>query len=464
MTRDQTTDQDAADAPLLFGRYRVSAQLGNTRWAQVYAASDERLRRRVLLHLFRKDLVGQERPRTLFLAEITQMAHRSHPALLEVFDSGEVGGRPFVVTEFCSGRPLGGLGLLTVEQALLYLRQITAAVATCQRQIDPALPQGLYHPPISSSNVLLVDEGQVRLVESWFLPPEAIQADQAHYRAPELSEGQPATHATAVYALGLLLYELLTGTRPVRGSDARATALAHLHARIPPLRQMQPNLYAPSLEALLARATERRPAERFSDAQSLGVALDSLWRELGAATRQLAPQRIPAVAPATPPVALPPTHATAAPRAMSSFGRKPRNANQRREPNALPWRKQQMVSNLLAWLLMTTMLVAVVGTSYYAVVGLVGGSERMPNPIAWISDRFGNSEIYVVNIAEGLNLRREPNAFDASNIVAVIPNGAMVRKLDGPRIEDNIPWLRVRAEVDGRPVEGWMSLNYLRPR
>lgn len=461
MTAEHTREEAPAP-PLLFGRYRVTTQLGSTRWAVVYAATDERLQRRVLLHLLRKELLGQAHSRERFLSEIAQMARRSHAALLEVFDSGEVGGRPFMVTEYCAGRPLRGLGLLTVEQALLYLRQLSGALAVCQAQTEANAPQGLYHPPISSSNVLLVDEGQVRLVDSWLLPLDELQRDQAYYRAPELTEGLPANRSSSVYALGLLLYELLTGERPMRGHDAHSIALAHLQAAPPSLRQVQPNLYLPSLEALLARASARRPSERFPDAQSFGVALDSLWRELGTSTRPLTRHQMHAT-----PTATTPAPAQTARLSMPNAPVSPaRTSSKRRAPNATPWRRQRMMSSLIAWFLMTSLLFAVVGTSYFAVVGITGmvGAERPPSPLVWISNLFSSEESYVVNIAEGLNLRRAPNAHDASNIIAVIPNGATVRKLDGPRVEDNIPWLRVRAEVDGRPVEGWMSLNYLQPR
>jgi eukaryotic-like serine/threonine-protein kinase len=447
-------------SPLLFGRYRVTAQLGTTRLATVYAATDERLRRRVLLHLLRKELVGQVRVRERFVAEIAQMARRSHPALLEVFDSGEVGERPFVVTEHSTGRPLRGLGLLTVEQALLYLRQLAGAVAACQAQADASAPQGLYHPPISSSNVMLVDEGQVRLVDSWLLPLDEVQLDHAAYRAPELSEGLPASPASAVYALGLLLYELVVGDRPVRGGDAHATALAHLKLNLPPLRQVRPALFLPALEALLARATARRPEQRFADAQSFGTALDSLWRELGAATRPLRPAQAAQTQAAAPAPANPAPLRTPTAPLMP-----PRPAPAGRGPVAAPAldkgarRRKRLSGNLIGWLVMVILVLGVAGASYLAVTGV---AARAGESIGWVSGWFGGGqEIYVVNIAEGLNLRREPDATDPGNIITVIPNGATVRKLEGPQVEGNIPWLRVRAEVDGRAVEGWMSLNYL---
>ena len=467
-----------ASAPLLFGRYRVAERLGTTRLATVYTATDERLQRRVLLHLLRKDLVGQAQPVARFTAQVSQMARRSHPALLEVFDSGEVHGRPFMISEYCTGRPLRGLGLLTVEQALLYLRQVAGAVAVCQARRDADAPLGLYHPPISSSNLLLVDEGRVKLVDSWQLPPAEVPGDLAHYRAPELSEGHAATPASTVYALGLLLYELLTGARPISGPDAQATALAHLSAQIPPLHVARPSLYLPSADDLLARATARAPAQRFPDAQAFGAALDSLWRDLGATTRPLAPPpRTPSARsqpPAAPPPAPAPSQSTVLPGAARPAGRVRRQA-----PAADPVarRRQGLARGLLGWLVLLGLVALVATASYFAVSTLLDRLTRLPvpqvpglpqlptadrgGPFGWLEELFGGDEVYLVNITEGLNLRREPDAGDATNIITVVPNGTPVRKLEGPRVEGGIPWLRVRVTVDGRELEGWMSLNYL---
>ena len=479
--------------PLLFGRYRVSELLGETRLAAVYAATDERLQRRVLLHLLRKELVGQERARALFLDEIGQMARRSHQALLEVFDSGEVGGRPFVVTEHAVGRPLRSLGVLTVEQALLYVRQVVSAVAACQAQRTPEAPLGLYHPPISSSNVLLVDEGRVKLVDSWLLPPAEASADLAHYRAPELSEGLPASTATVVYSLGLLLYELITGQRPISGADARATALAHLSARIPPLRQARPGLYLPTAEALIARATARAPEQRFPDAQSLGAALDGLWRDLGAATQPLAvpagrgayaqtapdPQPDPNFVPGRAPDPQPDTAPLPPPRGRRARRAAPQPAAAAPGVDRDALRRQGLVRGLVGWAVLVGLVLAVALASYMAVNAIAGGVAGLPRPsvpglpslprdddgpLGWLDGLFPREEIYIVNIAEGLNLRSEPDATDTANVIAVIPNGALVVKLEGPLVAGNIPWLRVRAEVDGRRLEGWMSLNYLLPK
>ncbi|MBX0326497.1 protein kinase [Oscillochloris sp. ZM17-4] len=478
-------------APLLFGRYRVHELLGETRLSSVYAATDERLHRHVLMHLLRKELAGQERPRARFIGEIGQSARRSHQALLEVFDSGEAAGRPFMITEYVSGRPLRGLGVLTVEQALLYMRQVAGAIAACQAGGDTATPNGLYHPPISSSNVLLVDEGRVKLVDSWQLPTDAALADLAHYRAPELSEGQPATPASAVYSLGLLLYELITGQRPVSGEDARATALAHLSARIPPLAQARPTLYLPAAEDLVARATARYPEHRYASAGEFATALDGLWRNLGVSTQRLV---APSARAATPPApalrasrpqgdpqpAAPAPPARPQPRSPAGFSVTERL---RRQPAASVApdviRQRSLTRSMVGWAVMLGLLLLVAAGSYVGVNALIsqfsqGSAPNLPSlpglpsadtsdgPLTWLGGLFGRDEVYIVNLAEGLNLRSQPDVNDPATILTVVANGTPVTKLDGPVVKDNIPWLRVSVDTGGSHYEGWMSLNYLR--
>src|SRR5579859_238952 len=267
--------------PLLHGRYRIEQKLGTGRLAVVYRAFDERLQRLVLVHMLRKELVSQEPLRQRFIEESHASARRSHQSLLEVFDSGDVAGRPYMITEYVAGRTLRDLGALSPEEALLYVRQVVGAVAACQ-------VAGVPHPPISSTNLILVDDGHVEMVESWLTTPASVPLDLACYRAPERTVGQPATHASAVYAIGLLLFELLTGQRPITGSDPRVVAQAHLTAQIPALHTVRPQLYLPSLEQLLQRTTARQPELRPTDALALSQELDGVRRTISDDTQRLA--------------------------------------------------------------------------------------------------------------------------------------------------------------------------------
>lgn len=457
---------------LLFGRYRVQEQLGETRLSTVFRAMDERLQRPVLVHLLRKDLVGQAPLRQRFLDEATASARRSHPALLEVFDSGEVVNRPFMITEFATGRPLRALGLLTLEDALLYVRQVVGAVATCQAA-------GVPHPPISSSNVLLVDEGRVKLVESWLTPPDAVALDLAHYRAPERSQGQSPTPANAVYALGLLLYELITGKRPITGPDPRAVIAAHLTTRIASLSEVRPLLYLPALERLLARATARAPEQRPPDAAALADALDALRREVGADTDRLAappaPQRGRRLARDAGTVRADetavhvasqgqsPQHRPTLPDAVPVFAQPagPMNVDSTTSANRAKLH-QSAQRAFLGWAVALLLLLGVVYGSYVGASYVVDRffeislpQISLPFTIPWWT---GGEETLVVN-AEGLNVRDQPGTQGA--VRTTLLKGTRVVKLEGPRTVGDTPWVRVRAVVNDQTIEGWVSLKYL---
>ncbi|NCC37175.1 MAG: ligand-binding protein SH3, partial [Chloroflexia bacterium] len=344
-----------------------------------------RLQRRVLLHLLQKHLVGQDLLRTRFITQINQMDACSQPTLLEVFDRGEVGGRPFMVTEYCTGRALYGLGALGVEQTLRVMRQISAAIVVCQAQRSAERPTGLYHPPISSQNVLIVDEQQVKLVENWRAPHEELKRDQAHYRAPELSEGLPDSPSTAVYALGILLYEMLTGERPITGSDAHTIALAHQHAQLPPLSRLRPSLYLPSVERLLARATARLPEQRFPDVQSFAHELEAVWRDLSAATYRMKRPTTPPPMPQQPAsltTPTPPPNQPVARPPRSKRTRQPQTA-QVRHVDQNQFRQQNRRRNLVGWLVMMALLTMVVLGSYFGVRALAeqfNGYANFPFP------------------------------------------------------------------------------------
>jgi serine/threonine protein kinase len=490
----------STDAPLLFDRYRVKQQVGNGRLATVYHATDERLQRDVLLHILRKDLVGQEKLRQRFINEINASAQRTHPALLNVFDSGEAQGRPFMVTEYVQGRPLNALGVLTLENALLYTRQVTGAVSACQTRSVP-------HPPISSSNVLLVSEGQVKLVESWLLDAADVPYDLAHYRAPELTEGHPPSPSSVVYALGLFLHELIAGSRAVQGSSAQEVIQAHKNLQIPPLSQVRPLVNLPSLEHILIRATARFPEHRLPDVIAFSEEIDALWRNLSTETQRLTvtpaiprPRQAattdvqprssvaPPSASSAPPSAssAPPSASSAPPSASSAppSAEKATPTSDRLHPLPIETvQRKSLAHSLVGWFVMISLLLVVVFGSY-TIAGLVVEklfSITLPQPslpdmgMTWPDWLPGGDqqEVLVVTIAanEGLNLRDRPGV--STNVLTTIPNGALVQKLADsctvnnqtldPCVVDGVEWVRVRAETaDGQTIEGWMSRLYLK--
>jgi len=440
----------------------------------VYRAYDERLQRKVLVHMLRKELVGQETLRQRFIQEAHDSARRSHQSLLEVYDSGEVAGRPYMITEYVAGRSLRELGMLLPEDALLYFRQVVGAVAACEAAHVP-------HPPISSNNIILVEDGHVELLESWLMPAAQISLDNACYRAPERTAGSPASPASTVYALGLLLFEMLTGHRAISGDDPRAVAQAHLTARIPTLAEIRPLLYLPSLERLLKRATARRPEQRPANAAALGQEFDDLRREITGDTRRLS------APPVQPPSLRERINRTAnelvTPRPMprpvpvaerSAAAQPSQPARQPAQP-----RNDRRRSIIVITILLSLLLVVACG-SYYGVSLLVDqvANIELPRPTLdlpslpdlgielpeWITGVIsGQGQVFVVSGVsdEGLNLRNAPGL--NTDVVAQLPNGTRIRKLDGPRTVDDVPWMLVQVRINDQDLEGWVSANFVKP-
>jgi hypothetical protein len=353
------------------------------------------------------------------------------------------------------------VGVLSPEDALLYFRQIVGAVAACQMAQVP-------HPPISSSNVIIVDDGHVELVESWMLELEEVPRDLASYRPPERASGAQSTLAGAVYSLGLLLVEMLSGRRLVTGSDAREIAQAHANLRIPSVSELRPTIYAPALDRLIRSMTARDPAQRLPDAAALAQAIDNLHHDLSDDTRRLAlppaPGVMAQVRQATSQIRAPARRTPAA---------EPAQARVTGQPLPAPPAARSIVGLGVMVALFLSVAIVAYTVATYAVEGLA--DIRLPRPEIGLPDLGfdlpewltgvvgGGGELLEVSIrdAEGLNLRSEPGL--QTEVIALLPNGAQVRKLSDERNVDGVGWVRVRASISGREIEGWVSARYVRP-
>lgn len=454
--------QAATTAPILAGRYRIEGRLGTNRLASVYRAFDERLHRPVLVHMLRKDLVGQEALRQRFLEEARSSARRSHQSLLELFDSGEAGNRPYMITEYVAGRTIRELGALSLEEALLYFRQLVGAIAACQAANVP-------HPPVSARNLMVVADGHVELVESWLTPPGEIALDLASYRPPERTQGQPATSSSVVYSLGLLLLEMLGGRRVIDGGDPRDVAQQHLNAHLPTLAQVRPALHIPPLEQIIARATARSPADRYSDAAALGHALDDLWRALNSETQRLgsAPVQRPKLRErinrAAAEVAAPrPVVTPQLPDVPDDELDLPQVRRQSRSRSLVGLGVLLVLFGLAAMLAYTLATAAIEQLSGIRLPSIGVNLPSIPLDLPeWLTGVIsGGGEVYVViNAPDRLNVRENPGI--NTKVITALPNDTLVRKVGGPRNADGVDWIRVRARVGDQEVEGWVSLRYV---
>ena len=278
----------------LADRYRLDREVGAGGMATVYLADDVRHDRRVALKVLRPELaavIGAER----FLAEIKITANLQHPHILPLFDSGEADGYLFYVMPFIEGETLRDR--LTREKQLPVADavRITTEVASA---LDYAHRHGVVHRDIKPENILLHD-GQA-LVADFGIALAASKAGGSrmtetgmslgtpHYMSPEQAMGErEITARSDVYALGAVLYEMLSGDPPFTGSTAQAV-VARVVTESPRPLTTQRHTIPRNIEAAVMTALEKLPADRFATAAEFAEALRDKSYSTGATTAAVA--------------------------------------------------------------------------------------------------------------------------------------------------------------------------------
>ncbi len=261
------------------GRYRVLSRIGSGGMADVYLAEDDLLSRyvavKVLQHRFVEDQEFVER----FRREASSAAGLSHPNVVAIFDRGSWNGTYYIAMEYLEGRSLKRLvrehGALDPEAAIDITIQVLHAASFAHNR-------GIVHRDIKPHNVILSDEGRVTVTD--FGIARAGASDMTHtgsimgtaqYLSPEQAQGNPVSAASDIYAIGVLLFELLTGKVPFDGESAVAIALQHLSAEPPAPSAVNPAV--PSvLDPVVLRALAKDPAQRYRDAREFIAALEGV--------------------------------------------------------------------------------------------------------------------------------------------------------------------------------------------
>ncbi len=276
------TPPDPAEAPRLRG-YEVLGLLGSGGMGVVYKARDVRLKRLVALKMILAGAHARPEERDRFRREAEAVARLQHPNVVHVYEVGEQDGRPFLALEYVGGgslaERLGGKPQPADEAARL-VRALALAVHAAHRQ-------GIVHRDLKPANVLLAEDGTPkvtdfglakRLDEAGLTQTGAVLGTPS-YMAPEQAVGDSrgvGPH-TDVYALGAILYELLTGRPPFEGATLLET-LEQVRAQEPlPLRRLRSDVPR-DLETICRKCLEKEPARRYASAQSLA---DDLGRFLG---------------------------------------------------------------------------------------------------------------------------------------------------------------------------------------
>jgi serine/threonine-protein kinase len=430
---------------LISGRYRLIAPLGEGGMATIWRAVDEQLDREVAVKLLREQFGSDAGFAARFRQEARAAGSLSHPNIVPVYDYGtDADGSQFIVMQLVEGDTLAGIlrerGHLDTDDAVRVALGVASALEAAHRR-------GLVHRDVKPGNILLTDDGDVkvtdfgiaRAVSEASMTVTGTTLGSVHYFSPEQARGDEVTGASDVYALGIVLYEMLTGRRPFEGDSAAGVALKRLNEDPPPPSAFRP---VPSgLSAIVMRALQREPADRFPDAGSFAEAL-RVWqkdpaRAAAAAPAMAAapkPQDAPLPPAGEPTVYIPPRVTMPADRAASG-GRPP----VRRPPPPPPQRRQPWWTWLLV--LLAVLLLGLIGYLGMQVIGNLGpNGTPTPTPAAQFAlPDFTDQPIAAARrLAEerGLTVEVDPDRvpsdeIEAGNVVSTDPPpGTMVSEGD----------------------------------
>jgi len=290
--------------------------------ATVYVALDERLDRRVALKVMRPDLARDETFVSRFRREARSAAKLSHPNVVAVYDQGEDDGHMFLAMELVNGLTLRQVmqaeGPLTPRAALDILDPVLQALGA-------AHSAGLIHRDVKPENVILRDDGTVKVADFGLAraidtvtstAQTGVLLGTVAYLSPEQVERGVADARSDVYAAGLLLFEMLTGTKAFIGDSPIHVAYQHVHSSVP-APSSRVNTVPVELDLLVARASARDPDNRPRDANEMLAEMRQARRGLTTVELDLRPAGISGSAPASSTIALPRTEGvqpTTAPR------------------------------------------------------------------------------------------------------------------------------------------------------
>lgn len=271
------------------GSYRILSRVGAGGMGEVYRAHDAKLDRDVALKLLPGDLTSNADRLRRFHAEARAVSALNHPHILVIHDFGELDGRPFIVTEFVEGETLRqrlDRAAVPAQDAVAIATQVAGALAA-------AHARGIVHRDIKPENIMVRHDGYVKVLDfgiaklvdrSTAGDITAALATQAgvllgtpHYMSPEQAEGKAVDARSDLFSLGVVLFELATGTRPFTGDTPLAVLSSILRDAPPPMTDLNP-LLVPDLARIVGRCLTKECDRRYQSAADLKADLEELER------------------------------------------------------------------------------------------------------------------------------------------------------------------------------------------
>jgi eukaryotic-like serine/threonine-protein kinase len=282
--------------------YRIVGLIGTGGMGEVYAAEDTKLQRRVALKLLPSDMAADPERLQRFQREARAVAALNHPNVVTIYSVEEANGVHFLTMELVEGKTLAEViprGGLPPEQFFKLAVALVDAVAAAHQH-------GIIHRDLKPANVMLGSDGRLKVLdfglaklkrelsaaaEATALTTEAITGrygiiGTAAYMSPEQAEGRPVDHRSDIFSLGVVLYEMASGTRPFRGDTAVSIISSIIKDSPPPLSDLNRSI-SPDLDRIITRALAKDPARRYQSALDLRNDLEQA-QQRGGSRRRLA--------------------------------------------------------------------------------------------------------------------------------------------------------------------------------
>ncbi|MBO0779555.1 MAG: protein kinase, partial [Ktedonobacteraceae bacterium] len=267
-------------------RYQLQDPIGRGGMATIYRGRDLRMDRTVAIKVLREVYSTDPKFVTRFQREAKAASSLQHPNIVQVFDYGQTDGNYFIVMEMIDGtdlrRYLRSRGILAIDRAMLIARDVALGLGAAHRR-------GIVHRDVKPQNVLVGRDGSIKLTDFGIasvykdinderLTTTGMTLGTVQYYAPEQAQGEIVSPAADVYALGIVMYEMLTGRTPFDGDTPVAVAMQHIQDPPTPPSHLNPDI-PPALEEIILRCLEKVPEMRFRDGSTLAHALETLGAE-----------------------------------------------------------------------------------------------------------------------------------------------------------------------------------------
>lgn len=267
------------------GRYEIIDELGRGGMATVYRANDPRFEREVALKVLPRELLHDPQFRVRFEREAKTIAMLEHPFIVPVYDFGEEDGQPYFVMRYMTGGSLAdrirSTGTLNVAQSARIMDGLCAA-------LDEAHQKGIIHRDLKPANILfdragepcVSDFGIAKITQSQTNVTAGAMLGTPAYMSPEQAQGEKVDARSDIYALGIILFEMLTGRQPYESDTPMGVAVKHITEPVPHILDLNPEL-PPGVEAIIEKAMAKDRDARFQTAGEFSAALTAVAQGMG---------------------------------------------------------------------------------------------------------------------------------------------------------------------------------------